>query len=140
MVVSGHIHHFASFAFEGARPPQLMVGTGGDVGEPGDTPRFIDGQVSVDGMGAHRFGFERYGFLVLDRDAEGWAGAFYDVRDRPIARCRLAGRMLTCTRRRQTGEAAADRRDRPKALRRDGLSGRDGVLRHRGTCAAVPDG
>jgi len=34
--------------------------------------------------------------LVLDRTADGWSGAFYDVRDRPIARCRLTGRRLDC--------------------------------------------
>jgi hypothetical protein len=96
MVVSGHIHHFASFSFAGSRPAQLIVGTGGDVGEPSDTPRFIDGQVKLDGMAARRFGFDRYGFLVLERKADGWAGAFYDVRDRPIANCRLAGRALDC--------------------------------------------
>jgi hypothetical protein len=96
MVVSGHIHHFASFNFDGDRPPQLIVGTGGDVGEPGDSPRFIDGPVSLNGMWARRFGFDRYGFLVLDRTAGGWAGAFYDVKDRPIAQCSLSGRSLAC--------------------------------------------
>jgi hypothetical protein len=96
MVVSGHIHHFASFAFAGERPPQLIVGTGGDVGEPGDSPRFIDGKVHLDGMSARRFGFDRYGFLVLERTGDGWAGAFYDVRDRPIATCKLSGRALDC--------------------------------------------
>jgi hypothetical protein len=96
MVVSGHIHHFASFEFEGNRPPQLIVGTGGDVGEPGDSPRYLDGEVGLDGMRAHRFGFDRYGFLVLDRDGAGWAGTFYDVHDRPVALCRLADRKLAC--------------------------------------------
>ena len=96
MVVSGHIHHFASFDFHGNRPPQLIVGTGGDIGEPGDSPRFLDGEVGLDGMRADRFGFDRYGFLVLDRDAAGWAGTFYDVHDRPIALCRLVGRKLAC--------------------------------------------
>jgi len=96
MVVSGHIHHFASFDFDGDRPPQLIVGTGGDVGEPGDSPKFIDGSVSLNGMWAQRFGFDRYGFLVLDRSRQGWAGRFYDVRDRPIAACSLVGRKLTC--------------------------------------------
>jgi hypothetical protein len=76
MVVSGHIHHFASFSFNGDRPPQLIVGTGGDIGETGDTPRFLDGGVDMDGMSAERFGFDRYGFLVLDKTATGWAGAF----------------------------------------------------------------
>jgi hypothetical protein len=96
MVVSGHIHHFASFSWAGQRPPQLIVGTGGDVGEPGDTPRFIDGDVDIDGMTAHRFGFDRYGFLVLDRTAHGWSGAFYNVHDQPIASCALVARQLVC--------------------------------------------
>jgi hypothetical protein len=96
MVVSGHIHHFASFAFAGDRPPQLIVGTGGDVGEPGDTPRFLSDSVNLDGMDAKRFGFDRYGFLVLDKTGDGWAGAFYDVRDKAIATCALAGHALAC--------------------------------------------
>jgi Calcineurin-like phosphoesterase len=96
MVVSGHIHHFASFEWEGNRPPQLIVGTGGDVGEAGDSPKFLDGEVGVDGMGARRFGFDRYGFLVLDRSGAGWSGTFYDTHDRPIAVCRQAGRKLAC--------------------------------------------
>lgn len=97
MVVSGHIHHFASFSFAGGdRPAQLIAGTGGDVGEPADSPKFLDDQVSVDRMMAHRFGFDRYGFLVLDRTGDDWAGDFYDVRDRPIAHCRLSGRALAC--------------------------------------------
>ena len=96
MVLSGHIHHFASFQFKGDRPAQLIVGTGGDVGEPGDTPRFLDGDVDMDGMSAHRFGFDRYGFLVLDRDGAGWRGAFYDVHDHAIAFCGLVGRQLAC--------------------------------------------
>jgi Calcineurin-like phosphoesterase len=96
MVVSGHIHHFASFDFEGNRPPQLIVGTGGDIGEAGDSPKFIADEVGVDGMGARRFGFDRYGFLVLDRAGGGWNGTFHDTHDRPIALCRLANRKLAC--------------------------------------------
>ena len=97
LVVSGHIHHFASFSFAGGdRPAQLIAGTGGDVGEPADTPKFLDDQVSVGRMMAHRFGFDRYGFLVLDRTGNDWNGGFYDVQDQPIAYCRLAGRALAC--------------------------------------------
>jgi hypothetical protein len=96
MVVSGHIHHFASFSFAGDRPPQLIVGTGGDVGEVGDSPRFLDNGVNLDGMSAKRFGFDRYGFLLLEKSGADWAGAFYDVRDKPIATCKLTGRALAC--------------------------------------------
>jgi hypothetical protein len=96
MVVSGHIHHFASFAFAGERPPQLIVGTGGDLGELGDSPRFLNDSVKIDGMSAKRFGFDRYGFLILEKTGDDWAGSFYDVHDHPIATCKLVGRALTC--------------------------------------------
>jgi hypothetical protein len=96
MIVSGHIHHFASFSFAGARPPQLIVGTGGDVGELGDSPRFLNDSVSLDGMRAKRFGFDRYGFLILEKTGGAWSGSFYDVRDHPIASCKLVARALTC--------------------------------------------
>jgi len=97
MVVSGHIHHFASFSFAaGERPAQLIVGTGGDVGEAADTPKFLDDKVTLDRKLARRFGFDRYGFLVLERSDDGWNGDFYDVHDQPIAHCRLSGRALAC--------------------------------------------
>jgi hypothetical protein len=96
MVVSGHIHHFASFAFAGDRPAQLVAGTGGDIGEPGDSPQMVSDTVSLDGMSAQRFGFDRYGFLVLERQGADWSGDFYDVRDKPIAHCKLSGRILAC--------------------------------------------
>ena len=97
MVVSGHIHHFASFSFAGGdRPAQLIAGTGGDIGDPADTPKFLDDEVTLDGKLARRFGFDRYGFLVLERTGGEWSGDFYDVRDNAIAHCRLAGRALAC--------------------------------------------
>ncbi len=96
LILSGHIHHFASFSFGGDRPPQLIAGTGGDIGEPGDTPRMISDTVRLDGMSARRFGFDRYGFLLLERRGDNWAGDFYDVHDEPIAHCRLTGRSLAC--------------------------------------------
>ena len=45
--------------FAGDRPAQLVAGTGGDIGEPGDTPRMLDDTVSLDGMSAKRFGLPR---------------------------------------------------------------------------------
>ena len=96
MIVSGHIHHFASYDFGPRRPAQLIVGTGGDVGEPGDTPKYRSGPTEIDGLAASGFAFERYGFLVLERAGVGWTGVFYDVNDRIVARCRLAGRALAC--------------------------------------------
>ena len=99
MVLSGHIHHFSSFDFGGQRPAQLVVGTGGDIGQAADTPRITRDQVVLDGLVAAHVEFDRFGYVVLDRAGEGaddWRGVFYDAQDRPVVDCRLDGRGLTC--------------------------------------------
>ncbi len=98
MIVSGHIHHFAAYDFAARRPAQLIVGTGGDVGEAADTPRIKSDVVSLDGLDAQRFGFDRYGYLLLDRSGAEWTGAFRDIDDKVVATCRLHVRQLSCKR------------------------------------------
>ena len=98
MVVSGHIHDFQSLSFGPNRPAQLVVGTGGDVGEPSDIPRIRSGPRTVDGESADFFTFDRFGYLLLERQGEDWAGAFHDAQDQVVARCRLHERALTCER------------------------------------------
>jgi hypothetical protein len=66
------------------------------VGEPADIPRIRHGPRTVDGMGADFFTFDRFGYLVLDRQGDDWAGAFHDAQDRVVATCRLHERALTC--------------------------------------------
>ena len=100
MVLSGHVHHFSSFDFAGRRPAQLVVGTGGDVGLPADSPRITRDEVLIDGLTADHAEFDRFGYMVLDRVGEGgerWRGVFYNAQDQPVVDCRLDGRRLTCT-------------------------------------------
>ena len=97
MVVSGHIHLFASFNFGPSRPAQLIAGTGGDIGETGEVKTLRTAHVDLDGQGADMTTFNRYGFLILDRSGADWAGDFYDLDDKVVARCRLHARALTCT-------------------------------------------
>jgi Outer membrane efflux protein/Calcineurin-like phosphoesterase len=96
MIVAGHVHDFAAIDFGPKRPAQLVAGTGGDVGEPGEpvTPKLET--VHIDGMTGKDFTFERYGYLVLDRTGEDWIGSFYDMDDKVLASCRLHLRALTC--------------------------------------------
>lgn len=98
MVVSGHIHDFQALSFGPDRPAQLVVGTGGDVGEPADIPRIRSGPRDVDGETADFFTFDRFGYLMLERQGDDWAGAFHDAQDRVVARCRLHERALKCER------------------------------------------
>ena len=96
MVVSGHIHHFAAYTFGPNRPAQLIAGTGGDVGEPADTPRMRAESAQIDSMDARGFSFDRFGYLMLERRGADWVGDFRDIDDRLIAVCRLRGRALAC--------------------------------------------
>ena len=96
MVVSGHIHDFQSLSFGAQRPAQLVVGTGGDVGESADIPRIRGGPRHIDGMDADFFTFDRFGYLLLERQGEDWIGAFHDAEDRVVATCRLHERDLKC--------------------------------------------
>jgi hypothetical protein len=96
MVVSGHVHHFASYAFGSRRPAQLIVGTGGDIGEKADTPWVRRETPELDGARARGVSFYRFGYLLLERSGADWAGAFRDLDDRVIATCRLHDRDLAC--------------------------------------------
>ena len=96
MVVSGHIHHFASYAFGPERPAQLIAGTGGDIGEDADTPVLRSDAVKLDGRPARRLTFDRFGYLLLDRSGADWVGAFWDLNDHVVAACRLHERRLSC--------------------------------------------
>jgi hypothetical protein len=105
MVVSGHIHHFASFDFGPTHPAQLIVGTGGDIGELADIPRIQTQRVHIDAAAADWLSFDRFGYLVLDRHdgadpgvPPDWTGTFYDADDRPVVDCRLHERALRCMR------------------------------------------
>jgi hypothetical protein len=98
MIVSGHVHHFASFSFGAARPAQLIAGTGGDIGDEGDSPAMRSHQVEIDGQSAQSLSFERFGYLLMERSGDDWTGSFRDLDDKVIAQCRLHGRSLDCTR------------------------------------------
>jgi hypothetical protein len=95
MIVSGHIHFFQAVDFGGARPPQLVVGTGGDNLEPkpemtviGDD---INGRKVVDSDTNSGFGY-----MVWDRLGPVWSGTLFDVNGKPLNHCRLADRTLSC--------------------------------------------
>jgi len=95
MVVSGHNHFFQALDFAGVRPPQLVVGTGGNKLVP--IPREalagkeVNGALVVDA--AARYG---YGYMVWDKSDVGWEGILFDENGTPARRCRLVERRLTC--------------------------------------------
>ena len=96
LVLSGHVHNFTSAGFGPARPPQLIVGTGGDTLDLGVAAPPASGRAWVDGLPADIFTMGRFGYFVFDRRGEDWDGRFYDARDGIAAICRLHRRALSC--------------------------------------------
>jgi hypothetical protein len=95
LVIAGHLHDFAAYAFGPQRPAQLIVGTGGDtlldLAEGPIVGAEIDGMPVTAGYGRKSFGY-----FVLDRAEAGWDGVFYTPDDAVIARCMVRGRDLDC--------------------------------------------
>jgi hypothetical protein len=96
LVLSGHVHNFASVSFGRARPAQLIVGTGGDTLDIDAAPPPASGTPEIDGLASSAFSMGRFGYFVFDRDGAGWRGAFHDLKDRVVATCLLRGRALSC--------------------------------------------
>ena len=95
MVLSGHVHDFTSYEFGPTRPAQLVVGEGGDRNDAIVQP--VGPGVTIDGLKLRRgFAIPDYGYVVLHRVGQGWAGTVYSVTDRVLARCRLRGREVAC--------------------------------------------
>lgn len=95
MVLSGHLHDFASYEFGPRRPSQLIAGTGGDTLLP-VAPVPLTG-ATIDGIKVQKgMTLARFGYFVMDRSRDGWNGTFYGTDDSVLARCRIAGRVLDC--------------------------------------------
>jgi len=122
MAFAGHQHAFETINFSpdadrafhpAGRPAQVIVGGGGTQLESLDPHSpFYEGEGGMgskerarpdgrlyDGVAAATgLVLNRYSFLLLERDAEGWGGTVLDPDGLPITRCRLSGgsKELAC--------------------------------------------
>jgi predicted phosphodiesterase len=95
MTVAGHIHFFQAVDFGGARPPQLVVGTGGDN---------LDKLPPVSVVGAEINGrkvvnsitYAGFAYMVWNRAGNLWTGTLFNVDGKVLDRCRLLDRSLAC--------------------------------------------
>lgn len=95
MILAGHVHLFTALSFGSQRPSQLIVGNGGDnpnVAVAGPATR----TETIDGMPAHVFQLQRYGYFMLDRTKDGWIGTAFSIDDQVLGMCNLAGRSIDC--------------------------------------------
>jgi hypothetical protein len=98
MYVAGHVHFFQAIDFAGARPPQLVVGTGGDNLE--HRPKASVAGADINGLKAvAAVTYSGFAYMVWDRAGNGndlWNGTLFDTDGKPVDHCRLAGRSLSC--------------------------------------------
>ncbi|HMA70599.1 MAG TPA: metallophosphoesterase [Xanthobacteraceae bacterium] len=95
MTVAGHIHFFQAVDFGALRPPQLVVGTGGDnlsiVPPLSVVGADINGRKVV-----HSVTYAGFAYMVWDRTGNLWIGTLFDADGKTLSRCRLLDRSLTC--------------------------------------------
>jgi hypothetical protein len=95
MTVAGHIHFFQAVDFGGLRPPQLVVGTGGDnlsiVPPLSIVGSDINGRKVVNSVT-----YSGFAYMVWDRVGNLWVGTLFDVDGKPLNHCRLLDRSLSC--------------------------------------------
>ena len=95
MEAAGHIHFFQAVDFGGARPPQLVVGTGGD--KLSILPPVSMIGADVNGLKVvNSVTYSGFAYMVWDRLGALWVGTLFDAGGRPINHCRLLDRSLTC--------------------------------------------
>jgi hypothetical protein len=95
MVVSGHIHFFQAVDFGGVRPPQLVVGTGGDNLSPVVTASMVGADINGAKV-VNSVTYSGFGYMVWDRVGALWSGTLFDADGKTLKHCRLADRLLTC--------------------------------------------
>jgi hypothetical protein len=95
MTVAGHIHFFQALDFGGARPSQLVVGTGGDnlamVPPLSVVGSDINGRKVVNSVT-----YSGFAYMVWDRTGNLWIGTLFDVDGKALNHCRLLDRSLSC--------------------------------------------
>jgi hypothetical protein len=95
MAVAGHLHFFQAVDFGAARPPQLVVGTGGDILSVVPPASMVG--ADINGLKVvNSVTYSGFAYMMWDRLGALWTGTLFDVDGRPINRCRLFNRSLTC--------------------------------------------
>jgi len=95
MSVAGHIHFFQAVDFGSTRPPQLVVGTGGDylVKVP---PLSVIGADINGRKVVNSVTYSGFSYMVWDRAGSLWIGTLFDVDGKALSHCRLLDRALSC--------------------------------------------
>lgn len=95
MALSGHIHLFQALEFDGDRPAQIVAGMSVAALDPQVTTPLTG--LEIDGMSvAAGATLSQFGYVTLDRTADGWLTRLHDLEGDPILGCALRDRSLRC--------------------------------------------
>jgi hypothetical protein len=95
-ILSGHHHLFQVLTYRTGQPVQIVAGHGGDTlndPSPIDPAAWTMGPVEVE-SGINLAG--RFGFAMLEKQADGWRLTNHDKLGAPNASCLLVGRRAAC--------------------------------------------
>jgi hypothetical protein len=96
MVFSGHLHVFQAMTFADNHPGQILTGISG--ADLHTTPiKVAPGRTVAGATVTQGYGTIRYGYLVLERQGTGWAGALKTPDGAIMATCEIKGRAANCT-------------------------------------------
>src|SRR5262249_3959827 len=94
MTVAGHIHFFQAVDFGGVRPPQLVVGTGGDNLAAAPPVSVVGADINGRKV-VNSVTYSGFAYMIWDRAGNLWTGTLFDSNGKAIDHCRLLDRSLT---------------------------------------------
>jgi hypothetical protein len=93
----GHVHAFEAIGFSSAHPATLVAGHGGDLLDRELPDAASSGAGLAEGVRVDFFAHARqFGYLVLDRDTEGWTVHVRRADGGTLGRCLLRATKLRC--------------------------------------------
>lgn len=95
VAISGHIHLFESLTFTNGGPGQIVVGNSGTMLER-PTPSDLSGMQAAERTIADGLEIHDFGFMVMERTADGWTGRVLDETASPLATCAIVPGPLSC--------------------------------------------
>ena len=95
VAISGHIHLFESLTFTNGGPGQIVVGNSGTMLER-PTPSDLSGMQAAERTIADGLEIHDFGFMVMERTADGWTGRVLDETAALLATCAIVPGPLSC--------------------------------------------
>ena len=95
MILSGHVHLFQTINIA-ERPPQVIAGNGGTQLEAMLIKPNLAGLKFTNAIVESGINITRFGYLTLEKKAEGWVGKMHGIDAKVLAECVLTQQKFLC--------------------------------------------